>query len=321
MSDRKAISSIDVTKLIMAILVISIHTQPFRFNIWMDRGLGIITRTCVPFFFAASAYFFWKKDGNSALRYIKRIFLIYVIWSLIYLPFDIDILKNMSFTEILKYYLWLGNGHELWYLMASIVSFLLVYLFLKVLKPQIVLIISLLVLIVGCLGSTWSPVGNGILTNLVVNQIGYRNGLFYGFPYMALGMFLAKYESRWSKWTNVTVLFGLLISLGLLIIESFIFIVHFSTGYTVLWISVVPLTFFLFIVVNRIPLKIPKTVSVFIRNMSTLVYVSQSLFLMTFVDMNNLLRFILVSFSAVLFSVVIVYLSRYKYLRFLKYLY
>ena len=57
-------SAIDITKLIMAVLVIGIHTEPFHANVWLDRGFGIITRLCLPFFFVASAYFSSKAANR-----------------------------------------------------------------------------------------------------------------------------------------------------------------------------------------------------------------------------------------------------------------
>ena len=46
--------TIDIAKLFMAVLVIGIHTEPFSFNFWLDKGFGIVTRLCVPFFFVSS---------------------------------------------------------------------------------------------------------------------------------------------------------------------------------------------------------------------------------------------------------------------------
>lgn len=80
--------TIDIMKFLMAILVVGIHTSPFSFKIWLDRGFGIITRLCVPFFFATSAYYFFLRE-RSLKSYLLRILELYVIWSLIYLPFDI----------------------------------------------------------------------------------------------------------------------------------------------------------------------------------------------------------------------------------------
>ncbi len=43
-------ATIDIVKLIMAFLVVDIHTEPFGGIFWLDKGFGIITRMCVPFF-------------------------------------------------------------------------------------------------------------------------------------------------------------------------------------------------------------------------------------------------------------------------------
>ena len=322
MAEKKLYSSLDITKYILAVLVIGIHTQPFSFNIWLDRGFAIITRICVPFFFVTSAYLFWKSKGKSATKYVFRISLLYVLWSLIYLPFDINAIQHMSCFYFFKFYFWIGGGHELWYLPASVVGFFIVFFLLKIFKPRTVFLIAAAVLLIGCLGSTWSPlIGNNHFVDIVVNHIGYRTGLFYGFPYIALGMFLAKTEERWIHWKNKFLYLGFLGSLVLLIIESFIFVVYLKTGYTVLWISVLPLIAFLFFILVKENLPVSKTFSVFLRNMSTVVYVSQSLFLMTISVENHMVRFVSVALCASVLAAVIVFLSRFKWLQFLRFLY
>ena len=57
-------TTIDVFKFIFSILVVGIHTEPFGWNIWLDRGFGIITRLCVPFFFVV---------GGTSSSEIKRV--------------------------------------------------------------------------------------------------------------------------------------------------------------------------------------------------------------------------------------------------------
>jgi len=115
--------TIDIAKLFMAILVIGIHTEPFGFNFWLDKGFGMVTRLCVPFFFVVSAYFFWKTD-KPVSSFLKRLIILYVVWSVIYLPFDIKTLGSLSALEIADRFLWSGNGHALWYLCGTIIGFL-----------------------------------------------------------------------------------------------------------------------------------------------------------------------------------------------------
>lgn len=149
-------SSVDIAKLVMAILVVGIHTEPFHANIWLDRGFGLLTRLCVPFFFITSAYFFFK--GRRSLKnYLGRIILLYVFWSLIYLPFDFSELNTMSLPQILRRYLWDGNEHALWYLQGSVIGVVIVYGLRKILSLKAVCIISFVLLVVGCVFSTYIP--------------------------------------------------------------------------------------------------------------------------------------------------------------------
>lgn len=89
---------IDLMKFICAILVVTIHTSPFK-NVspLLDYGLTqYIARLAVPFFFVASGYFLFRKtdydnfDVNVPLTYAKRIFRLYLLWNAIYfVPFFI----------------------------------------------------------------------------------------------------------------------------------------------------------------------------------------------------------------------------------------
>lgn len=188
--DKKVNATIDIAKMLMAILVVGIHTEPFGFNVWLDYGFGIITRFCVPFFFVASSYFFWIKPQEPA-SYVKRILKLYIIWSLVYLPFDLPVLWNMPVQKILVRYLWIGNEHALWYLWASVVGFLVLYIFMQKMGEKVVFTISVLFLLIGCLKSTWAPMVNRFLPFEIHDYLGSRNGLFYAFPYIALGMMIA----------------------------------------------------------------------------------------------------------------------------------
>ena len=77
-------AAVDIFKFIMALLVVGIHTEPFSFNPWLDRGFGMLTRLCVPFFFMTSAYFYWINE-KGALKYLKRLLILYLVWSVIYI--------------------------------------------------------------------------------------------------------------------------------------------------------------------------------------------------------------------------------------------
>ena len=199
---KQVYTAIDYAKFILAILVVGIHTEPFGFNFWLDKGFGIITRLCVPFFFVCSSFFFFikGKDKNAA-AYLKRITLLFLIWSLVYLPFDLDLLSGKDVWEVISYYWWLGPRHALWYLSGSIIGFVFLISSLKVIKSKYVLALSFLILIIGCIITTYTPLIERLLLTTVNNTSDCRNGLFYAFPYMALGMMIAT-SSRFSEFAQ-----------------------------------------------------------------------------------------------------------------------
>ncbi len=313
--------TIDILKVIMAILVIGIHTEPFGFNTWFDRGFGIITRLCVPFFFTTSAYFFWVNGANLQ-TFVKRIFRLYIIWVIIYLPFDLQDLLAMSVPELIYRFLWAGAEHALWYLWASIIGVAIIYLLLKIFKPQIVFAIAMTVLFVGILGTTWFPLTELVLENNCIAFSSVRDGLFYGFPYLSLGMMIAKSEDLGKSRRVSKLWLGFALSLIALIVESLIFVIILQTKATSMWVSVVPITYFLFLLANNIHIWIDKKISLFFRKLSTLVYVSHYLFIILWEGhFRYMLLFLLVIASAISFSTLIIWLSEKRGLRWLKVLY
>lgn len=320
MEQKEINRTVDLAKLVMAVLVIGIHTEPFGFSIWLDRGFGMLTRLCVPFFFMASAYFCFKKAGNSVLGAVKRIGILYIVWSLIYLPFDIGDLARMSARDIILRFLWNGNEHALWYLCGSMIGLLIFSALLRVFKPGYVLAIGLALLVIGCAKSTWSPFFSAVLHTDIPNRLGYRNGLFYGFPYSALGMYMAK-NTRWEKRNVKLDIAGFAVSLAALAGESVIFIFVYNTNTTILWLSVFPMAYFFFSLVSKIRIEIKKSSSLFLRRMSTLLYVSHGLFLLAFSGLRHMPYFIAVTVCSALLSAAVIYLSGKKRLGFLRYLY
>lgn len=317
---KKVNTTIDMVKILMAVLVVGIHTQPFGFNIWLDRGFGIVTRLCVPFFFVTSSYFFWIKPKNAAL-YIKRILKLYVIWSLIYLPFDLDLLKTMSVQKILERYLWIGNDHALWYLCGTVIGFLIVFFLYKFMSEKMVFLISIICLFIGCLKSTWSPLITTFTTFQVYDYLGSRNGLFYAFPYIAMGLVIAKKEENAGNRKTGSYLLGLFLSLILLAAESLLFILYFHTASTILWISVLPCTYYLFMLSKNITFSMSQSTALILRKMSTLIYVSHGLFLLLLKPLDTWKLFIAVLAASAALAAGIIKLSEQKYFGWLKSLY
>lgn len=313
-------TAVDIMKFIMSFLVVGIHTEPFGFNLWLDRGFGIVTRLCVPFFFVAGAYYFFLKE-RPLKKYIFRIGELYVIWSLIYLPFDIKSLGRMSISGIFKRFLWTGNEHALWYLCGTLIGTCIVFLLRKFLSDKQTFAVSVALLIFGCVVSTWSPLVSrfsGIDLTFIENTIGTRNGLFYAPAYISAGMCLAK--GMFAKKSNRFYAVGFAVSLLALAVESFLFVFYLKTPYSVLWISVLPASVFLFAFVMNTETKISSGIPVFLRKMSTLIYVSHNIFMIILSNyLSGMMLFICVSAWSAAFAAAVVFLS--DKIKILKYLY
>lgn len=316
------VTTLDVARLVMAILVVGIHAEPFRFNLWQDRAFGILTRMCVPFFFVSGSYLFWRKNGSPA-KYIRRLLILYVLWVLIYLPLDDGMLFGNSWPGALDILLWSGYLH-LWYLNCSIIGFVIVWLLSKRLSSRSILAVSVIFLLAGCAKSTWAPLLFRLLRHPIHDFMGSRNGLFYAFPYIALGKWLAERQQRKKLPSRHKALAGFLLSLLLLVGESFVFVVYYRTRSTILWLSVLPLTGFLFAILLQTKSRISAGTSVFLRRVSALTYFIHPYLLRFFYLVLNLKfipLFAAVAVSSLVLSGGIVLLSRRKAFRWLRYLY
>ena len=239
------------------------------------------------------------------------------------MPFDFSGLLNNSPERIFLRYFWQGNEHALWYLCGSVIGMLLTYALYKALKRKhtSVFIISIIVLFVGCLLSTYAPLFYKVLSIEEYTVLNLRNGLFYAFPYIAMGLVIAKNESVNKKPSKKKLIIGFVISMVLLAVESVIFVIAFKTTSTVLWMSVLPCSYFLFLIVKNIDIRLRKDVTIFIRKLSTLMYLSHGVFVILFSKMQNLQFFLMVTICSLLLSATVIFISKIKYFRWLQCLY
>ena len=78
--------SIDLFKLFCAIMVVGIHTQPFGERLWGGYYPTTIFRIAVPFFFVFSSFLFFSREGASIKKYVKRLLLLDVAWTIVQSP-------------------------------------------------------------------------------------------------------------------------------------------------------------------------------------------------------------------------------------------
>jgi len=123
-------------KLLMAIVVVAIHTT--------DWNLLGLTKVAVPYFFVSSGYFLFRKiDGknrqeslNIVRDWICKILRLYLICTLVYLPFTIygfyqdNLSLSKSIVLFLRNFCFVGENYlswPLWYLLAVVWSGCIIY--------------------------------------------------------------------------------------------------------------------------------------------------------------------------------------------------
>ena len=223
--------SMDLCKLIASVFVVLIHIGLTDESGWVFNCLA---RFGVPVFFAISGYFSLNADcGRIKKRacHILKIFIVssvgYFIWQCV----RIQIFGNISVSEYLEGILteanisrWFLIGHNpfaghLWYLHAILTCYVLLWIYVRFFDGKVNYNVFYILGAVGMLiqiafGSYTAAAG------VASYSLIYRNGLFFGLPMFAAGMFIREYSSvikekfRLNAFKEIgLVIFGILLSL------------------------------------------------------------------------------------------------------------
>ncbi len=205
---KKTYNSIDITKYIMAFAVIAIHTEPFRYcEVDSIKKIATILFTmAVPFFFLASGYLLASKmnypydDSDSARvkRQLKKVFKMYIVWTIIYLPLSIFHYISWrtpflrAFFELFRGFVFVGeqiNSWHLWYLLSTVYSLTFIGIFIKRFKKDWHLIA---VSVTACLlhsAASYAITHGNVTKTIIENTIVYAR-IFSGLIYIPIGMIL-----------------------------------------------------------------------------------------------------------------------------------
>ncbi|MBS4197603.1 acyltransferase family protein [Lederbergia citri] len=269
------IHSIDFMKGISIFIVVYFHTMLFdgnqinRLNIW----LLLFPRFVIPFFFIASGFFLGiniKKRLNYTKYfkgYILKLVKVFVVWYFIYLIYDcvVNLLLAIHMgleikSEIARYFLsipklgvlyyGMGNtSYHLWFLTALIWSMIILFLFIKLKKLHLLLVISLLLNIIGLFGQTYSGIFHLPLDT--------RDALFFGLFYTTLGCYIAfnfeKVKQLIAKVKAKTIIYLFILATILQAAESVITRIWLdgTKGGMGYYLSTIPLTVFLFLLLIK----------------------------------------------------------------------
>lgn len=142
---RKTYDAVDLMKWICSILVVYIHMSPVLTGApFVDSLIADgVCRIAVPFFFATSAFFLFRKmdrttpekgkNRKALWRFCGRMLLLYTVWIVIYIGYDMfhryyNHNPQMPWYSYVKGFWLSGIQYHLWYLMSTVYAAPLVYL-------------------------------------------------------------------------------------------------------------------------------------------------------------------------------------------------
>lgn len=210
---------LDITKMIMAFMVIGIHVKMNSVcAATVPTILEYIMGSAVSFFFITSGFLLQSKiiRKNNSRTVLKgtfiRILRLYIIWILLYLPISIiyyntnDQDYKHDILEYLRGVFFIGEtayACTLWYLLALAVSLLFIYILYRLkLSLSQIWVISILLMIIGYFIKIHSDSDIPMLRNIAkINSFFFssnlnRNGLYYGFAHVSTGMMIRAYFSQ-----------------------------------------------------------------------------------------------------------------------------
>jgi surface polysaccharide O-acyltransferase-like enzyme len=210
---------LDFLKIILALMVVALHSS---FLIEFNKMLSYVAvngvfRIAVPIFFIINGYYFVNVIDNQQVKnWIKRVAFLYLLWMLVYSFFWIE-WRNFS----IKWFLVIifTGFHHLWYLIAMLMSGVVVFLNRKLSNKKL-LSMSFFLFLVGVsiqyIGNFHVFSSNPIIDKIFNFEPAYRNFLFFGFPFFSLGFLLKK--NNWHE--RISKLY-----VGLMFIVSVVFLV------------------------------------------------------------------------------------------------
>lgn len=297
---------IDVLKFIMALFVVVLHTHPFTgINDTLNfLTADIIGRVSVPFFFAATGFLLEKQIRQRREResfssgktvketvgpYIKKLLILYCIWTAVYLPiilYDKIIVSDTSLTydlfAIVRDFFFAGSYAHLWYLPAAAVGLVIVYLLRKYAGERGCAITLFILFCMGLLTQSYFgllikivPV-DGLLWKLMklvkMAMVTCRNGIFFGSIFLYMGTWIARRDIKAKMYIAVM---GFIVSLILFGTEASALQKAGFVREQDMYFMLLPAVFFLMLSALSLTVKAD---TIFLRKMSMNIYFVHMIF-------------------------------------------
>lgn len=294
MAERKRNDGIDLIKFICAFMVVAAHIPPFGIQSGENllSGLNFVFRThlsriAVAFFFAGNGYFLARKvyasetQDSSVLRpFFIRVIKLYVIWSLIYLPVYIyeNINKGQGILHgclaYIRLFLVTGSYTHLWYLNALAVAALMIAICLRLkMTPKAMMAAAAVLYLLGMFDDTYYGLISGLPLNKIADLYNYfffttRNGVFYAFLFVVLGMLIytGKPDITARKSAFMFAVSALCMMGELYLLERFSLPRDYS-----FYLFLIPSVYYLFVLASGLNMK-DSAVNQYLGDMSKLIY-------------------------------------------------
>ena len=261
---------VDSFRMIAAFLALAAHTYPLS-SISADLNyvlIHVFARIVVPFFMMTTGYFLLpkyfeqdkqdeqveqlKQSREPLYRFIKKIGVLYIGATLLYLPASIYAgfySGGNALQAFIRNFLIDGTFYHLWYLPAKIVGVFLVYALSLKCSLRTTFSVSVVLYIFGMLGDNYYH----LIANVQFLQSTYesafqifsytRNGLFYAPVFLTMGAMIAKQEKPFCDRANII---GFIVCMLLMLIESTLLQRFGAPRHTSMYIMLLPCSFFLF---------------------------------------------------------------------------
>ncbi|WP_406721220.1 hypothetical protein RPE78_03110 [Thioclava litoralis] len=192
------IAAIEWAKIAFALSIVCLHTGIFAD---LSRPLNILignnfARLGVPFFFFVTGFYFQTQVARGITGLLRRMAGLYVIWTLVYMPFWLPQANMQLFVTNLVVGYW-----QLWYLLAALISAVMLSL-VRGLSARMLLALALAILALGAVLQYGQRVDQSpAFGSLPISADGAlaRNFLFFAFPFMALGDVTARFSGAWAR--------------------------------------------------------------------------------------------------------------------------
>lgn len=295
--NTRSYAAVDVAKYVGALLVVAIHTFPFvdfseSFNLFF---ISTICRLAVPMFFVCSGFFLFKKirrgsgyeEENKAalLHFLKRLGILYLVWTVIYLPYTIwnFAANGFSFMVLIGWIrdvLLNGSYYHLWFLPALMLGGAIVYWLYTRKGLVFSLSVCMGLYLFGWLVNVFAPMWEAlpvvsVVYGFLIRLLGtVRDGIFFAPIFVLIGLICAKLKSP----NRQACAIGFAISFLCLILEVSLYAwIGVLTDKSCMFLSLIVCMYFLMHLLRQLTLR-PSSVYRSLRQESTLIYVSHILF-------------------------------------------